>query len=189
MSSLFSSCKSKSNPKHKIDIRSNLPITLPYTFKTPKAEQLSVTAFNLKKEGDYDEAIAKYKEAIKIEPANPKLFFDLSECYSRSDKANEAIASLETAIILDDSCAVCYNNLGLIYWQLYKDQYALNNYQKAIQLDSNNWVYYSNMSLAYYSNRETSQACKAFNRAKLLGLDEKTVKADKHLKEVEQLCR
>ena len=178
----------KCKPKHKYKPPTSVTIKLPYTFKTEKAEQLSIMAFNLRKAKNYEEAINMYRQAIKVEPENPKLFFDLSECYTSTDRPEQAILLLDTAIILDKSCAAFYNNRGLIYWRLYKDQNAINDYKKAIQLDSTNWVFYSNIAMAYYSDKKIPEACKAFQMAKYLGLDMTNLKENGNLEILKSIC-
>ena len=179
--------KSKSKQKYKSG--SPISTTLPYNFRTEKAERLSIMAFDLRKEKKYNEAINLYRQAINKEPDNPRLFFDLSECYTSTNNPEKAISLLDTAIILDSSCAAFYNNRGLIYWHLYKDENAINDYKKAIQLDSSKWYFYSNLSLAYYANKKVLDACKMFKIAKRLGLDITLKETDQNLKKIEKICR
>jgi len=96
---LLLSCKAKKD--YKSDAERAIQVDLPYTFKNKKAEQLSIRAFELKKNNDFNKAIKLYKQAIEIESKNPKLFFDISECYANSEKFNEAINMLD--ILSDNS--------------------------------------------------------------------------------------
>lgn len=164
-------------------------IKLPYTFKSQKAEQMSVKAFDLKKEKKFDDAISLYGQAIKVEPDNPKLFFDLSECYMSIDKLEQAILLLDTAIMLDPFRSAFYNNRGLNQWHLYKNEAAIRDYQKALEFDSSNWVIYSNLSIAYFGNKEQLEACKMFKIAKKFGLNMANYKEDENLRIIEKLCQ
>jgi tetratricopeptide (TPR) repeat protein len=181
-------CNSTTNREHKISVGTTVTTENSYSFKNPETEKLSIAAFELRKNGDYNQSISVYKQAIQLEPDNPKLFFDISECYWRMNMADEAIASLDKAILIDDSSTIFYNNLGLIYWQLYKDEKAIENFEKAIKLDSTNWVQYSNLAMAYNSNGEQQKACVTFNKAKELGLDDQTINNTKHLAIIKQRC-
>jgi tetratricopeptide (TPR) repeat protein len=160
-----------------------------YKFKTEKAEQLSIDAFALKKKSKYDGAILLYQNAITIEPDNPKLFFDISECYSKKSDLNNSLLMLDKAIILDSLNSAFYNNRGLVYWKLKKDQNAISDYKKALTLDANNWAIYSNLSTAYYSNKDFKKACESLNIAESLGLTENVIDNDKHLKAVQESCK
>jgi len=180
-------------PKHKSKKKFNpgkgVTTNLKYTFKTEKAEHLSVMAFESKKLKKFDEAIELYRQAIKIEPNNPRLFFDLSECYTNTNKPERAILILDTAIMLDKTCAAFYNNRGLIYWKLYRDQNAINDYKKAIELDSTNWVFYGNISRVYYANNKLIDACINLQIAKRLGLDLRNVTDDEEIQKIAKVCK
>jgi len=175
--------------KQKTVNQKTVPVDLSYTFKSEKAEALSVKAFNLHKENKYEEAISLYQQAIMVEPDNPKLFFDVSECYANNKELDKALSALNAAIILDSLNPAFYNNRGLIYWKLYKDENAINDYNKAILLGSKNWITYSNLSIAYYGNKNQSEACESFKIAKNLGLTTKHVATDKHLTILEESCK
>jgi len=149
---------------------------------------LSVKAFDLRKSEKYDKAIDLYRQAIKIEPDNPRLFFDLSDCYSRINQLEQAIVTLDTAILLDNSYAGFYNNRGLNYYKLDNDQNAISAFRWAIQLDSNNWLFYANMALAYYSGKDQEDACNALRTAKRLGLDLTNNVDQDELTELIKLC-
>ena len=185
----INACKPKSNKKHNISINTTVITKTSYSFQNPEAETLSIKAFDLKQNKEYSKAISIYKEAIQVEPDNPKLFFDVSECYWQMNMADEAIASLNNAILLDDSSILFYNNLGLIYWQLYQNEKAIENFETAIKLDSTHWIPYSNIAMAYYTQGEQQKACETFNKSKLLGLDEQTIKNSKHLLLIQERCK
>ena len=176
----FIACKQKN--------ANQIAIDLPYKFKTEKAEYLSVKAFNFRKEKKYAEAINLYEKAIAIEPDNPKLFFDVSECYGYNNELDKALSAMDTAIKLDSLNANFYNNRGLIYWRLSKNENAIRDYKKAIELGSKSWVVYYNISIAYYTNNNRTEACKTFKIAKELGLPSEFITNDEILIAIEKSC-
>jgi tetratricopeptide (TPR) repeat protein len=129
-----------------------------------------------------------YRQAIKIESDNPRLFFDISDCYSRINKLDQAIVTLDTAILLDNSYAGFYNNRGLNYYKLDNDQNAINDFKRAIQLDSINWVFYANIALAYYSAKNQEEACNALRTSIRLGLDLSNNHDQDELTELIEVC-
>ena len=165
-----------------------VPVDLPYTFKNKSTEKLSMKAFKLREEKNFLEAINVYNEAINNEPENPKLFFDISECYAEINKFKEALLALDNAIKLDSLNAYFYNNRGLIYYRTNKDQNAIREYKKAIQLDSLNYVIHANLSLAYYSSNNIQSACKEFMKAKQLGLKLNEITKQPGMKNLKQMC-
>ena len=160
-----------------------------FTFNTDKAEKLSMKAFDLKKTKDYDKAIQLYREAIQIEPDNPKLFFDLSDCYSKLNRLEQAISLLDTAIILDSSYAPFYKNRGLYYGNLNNSQKARIDFKKAIELDSSNFVIYANIALSYYYDKDSISACEAFRTSKSLGLTISSLNSNIGLRELNIICK
>lgn len=164
-------------------------VTLPYRFKSHKAEELSISAFNLRKDGYYDQAIKLYHKAIEIEHDNPKLYFDLAECYERNNELQKAVMAMNSAIILDSCYPGFYSNRGNYHYQLFEDEEAIIDLEKAVQLNSTNPAYYYNLSIAYYSAKQSDKACEAFNQAKNLGLNTDEVKNQKEFIKLEQLCK
>jgi Flp pilus assembly protein TadD len=164
-------------------------VTLPYRFKSKEAEQLSVSAFNLEKDGNYENAISQYHKAIQIENDNPKLYFELSECYARNNELQQAVMALNSAIILDSSYPGFYSNRGVCYYHLFEDEKAVADFEKAVQLNSKNPVYYYNLSMAYYSTNRLNEACNAFTQAKTLGLDIDKTKNQNEFIKLQELCK
>jgi tetratricopeptide (TPR) repeat protein len=178
----------KSSNKHSRSGFSEITISEPFTFKTEKAEKLSIKAFELRKEKKYDKAIELYRKAIKIEPDNPKLFSDLSLCYSSMRNLDIAISILDSAISLDSEYAPFYSNRGLYYYNLHKIKEGISDLKKAIQLDSNNCIAYSNLALAYYSENKVAEACEAFKISKRLGLNSSKINYEKNFILIEMAC-
>src|SRR5687767_5501208 len=79
---LFASCIESIKHDNNLANVAATPVDLPYKFKSAEAEQLSIEAFALKDEEKFSEAVGLYKKAIAIEPDNPKLYFDMAECYA-----------------------------------------------------------------------------------------------------------
>jgi tetratricopeptide (TPR) repeat protein len=179
----------KSSKKNELSQVSWIPVTHTYRFTNHKAEELSVSAFKLKKEGYYDQAIDLYHEAIKIEHDNPRLYFDLAECYGKNDELQQAVMSMNSAIILDSTYPGFYSNRGMYYYHLFEDEKAVTDLEKAVELDSKSPVYYYNLSLAYYSTNRLEEACNAFKQAKTLGLNTDDSKNQKEFIKLTELCK
>lgn len=167
----------------------NIIIALPTSFKSEKTEQISVKAFALYEEKKYKEAIALYRFAIKLESGNPRLWFDLANCYMNMNNPEKAISLLDTAITLDSSYSAFYNNRGYLYYSLDYYQKAIEDLREAIQLDSGNWVIYLNIALAYYSNNNLQDACIALNSSKRLCPDWTQTAGIIKLEKLNEICK
>ncbi len=161
-------------------------VKLPYSFKSEETERLSIAAYKLNQEGEYKKAISIYKKALRIEPKNPKLYFDLSECYAKSDNLERAISILDTAIILDTTSAIFHNNRGLYHYQLGASFQAIKDYRIAIDLDSSNGLFQANLAMAFYRESLFPSACDCIRKAEELKFN---INASWRLKMIEKFCR
>ena len=168
---------------NRYDVEDGIGIELPYEFEYIETEQLSIKAHKLKNEGIYNSAITIYHEALKIEPENPRLFFDLSEAYAKSNRLETAITVLDAAIKLDSTNAAFYNNRGLLHYKLKEKNQAIANYLKAIQLDSTQLSLYLNLAMAYYYEDKFILACEAIDKAEKLGFN---IKSNKYLNKIKK---
>jgi tetratricopeptide (TPR) repeat protein len=168
---------------NRYDVEKAIPITLSYGFQFKETEELSVKAFEMRKINNFHSAILLYHQALKLEPQNPFLFFDISECYARINDLETAIAVLDTAILIDSSYAVFFNNRGLLYYKLKANNIAINDFRKAIQIDSTKFIYYANLALAFYYNDLFKESCEAIEQAENLGL---TIDDSKELKRIKK---
>jgi len=168
---------------NRYDVAEGVPMKIPYGFEFYETEQLSIEAFELRKEKKYLEAIHIYKQARILEPQNPRLLFDLSETYARVNNLETAVALLDTAIIIDNQFAGLYNNRGLLFYKLKQNDKAIHDYQKAIELDSTQVTFYTNLALVYYHEDLFTKACEQIEKAEQLGFKIENKKEIKQIKE------
>jgi tetratricopeptide (TPR) repeat protein len=85
-------------------------------------------------DGNYSQAIAKFKQVLQTEPDNNETHRDLGIAYYKSNEMTNAITSLEKSFALknDDGLTIFY--LGLTYESLPDYDKALNYYKKYINL-------------------------------------------------------
>jgi len=100
--------------------------------------------------GKYDQAIAKYEQAIKIDPNYQDAWYEKSYTLFTSGKEKQAIPSLEKVIQLNPSSAQAYDMLGSIYDDLKDSDKALNYYQLGIKADSTYQRLHFNLAITYY---------------------------------------
>ena len=159
-----------------------ITISLPYKFSNKEAEELSNQASELESSKKYEEAIRIYLQALKIEPFNPQLFFELSGCYSKINKLELAVSYLDTAISIDDSFAPFFINRGFLYYRLDKRNKAFSDYYEAVQLDSMQHATFVNLAILFYDERNYEKACENFKIAEKLGYDIENIREVKRIK-------
>jgi tetratricopeptide (TPR) repeat protein len=88
---------------------------------------------NLKR---YEEAIAAYDQAIRLDPNNDVAYNNKGYALNELKRYKEALAAYEEAIRLDPNSAVAYNNKGNTLERLGKKREAQQAYARARQLGS-----------------------------------------------------
>lgn len=99
------------------------------------------------RKGLFKDAIDKYTEAIRINPANAVYFSNRAAAYSRLDLHKFVVEDCECAVKLDPTYGKAYGRLGIAYSKLNMLQKARDAYLKAIELDPSNEMYQSNLNL------------------------------------------
>jgi Tfp pilus assembly protein PilF len=97
-----------------------------------EAKTLVTEGVALHDAGKYDEAIAKYKEAMKIDPNYSSAYHEISFTLFSSGKGMEAIPYLEKLLKLDPSSGAAYDMLGSIYDDNKQTDKAIEYYKKGL---------------------------------------------------------
>jgi tetratricopeptide (TPR) repeat protein len=95
-------------------------------------------AQNLVKANRYPEAIAKFDEAIKLEPSNYKYLFARGKCYFKMKDTNLAIASLEDAVNAKADYTPALSLLAKAYEKNGDVDQAVHYYNSAFKYETDN---------------------------------------------------
>jgi tetratricopeptide (TPR) repeat protein len=82
-----------------------------------------------------NEAIAEYREALRIEPNYVRAHTDLGTAYAKLGRLSDAVSEYRAAIAIDSDLAIPHNNLGNAYGQLGQWNEAISEYEIALRLD------------------------------------------------------
>jgi len=121
--------------------------------------------------GQYEEAIAAYTEALKLDSDLAEAYDSRGYAYSMMGEYEQALADLNRAIELDPDCARAYNNRGFIYAEQGKYEQAIADYNKDIELDQSDEhvdYTYNDRGFAYGKLGEYDLAFQDFERAATL---------------------
>lgn len=86
------------------------------------------------KQGQYEQGINRFKEAINVDPNISLAYENLGHAYDHIGKRKEAIEMLEKAAQLNPSSASVYQNLGNAYANSRRYKEAKESFQKAKEL-------------------------------------------------------
>ena len=96
----------------------------------------------------YDEAIASYKEALKLEPANPSANYELAFSLMGKGDTKAAIPYLEKVTKTKNNVSVsAYDMLGSIYDDMGQKDKAIEYFNKGIEADPTYQRIYFNAAL------------------------------------------
>jgi len=118
---------------------------------------------------NYDQAIADYNEALRIEPDSALVHNNRGAAYQHKGDYERALQDYDQAIRLDATSAMAFNNRGRAHH--FKENYAqaLRDYEEAIELDSDYALAFYNRALARFDQGLYIGAVPDFVRA--LNLD------------------
>jgi len=105
----------------------------------------------LAKAGKIDEAIAQYKEAIRVKPNYSEAYYSLGVAETGRDRMDQAMAYYRRAINIDGNYALARNNLG--YALLMRGEYyeALKQFQEAVRISPDLAEAHYNCGLALHA--------------------------------------
>ncbi len=158
----------------------------------PKASNPASAAFqrayaaHLK--GQFDEAIAGYAEAIRLDPKKARAYNNRGLAYQAKQDSDRAIADFTQAIQLKPSLSAAYTNRGIAYASKGELGRAMADYNEAIRLDPNASQAYKMRAAVYAAqgnraqmNADLAQALKTY-RPKYNTLAHQAVAAELELK-------
>ena len=113
----------------------------------------------------YDEALARWEEALKITPDNVVVLRNLGGAYFSVGRYDEAASILQRALEVRPVAAI-YTNLGTL--RFYQGRYAdaVAAFEKAVELGAGNHLYWGNLGDGYrWAPGRRNEAPAAFRRA------------------------
>jgi tetratricopeptide (TPR) repeat protein len=124
------------------------PILLPQHLAATDLLRRGYAAFREKK---YDQAIADYSEAIRVNPQYVTAYLNRSWAYLDKRDNDKAIADATEALRLDPKAAAGYNNRGAALFAKKQYDRAISDYTEAIRVDPKFGLAYRNRARAYAS--------------------------------------
>lgn len=115
--------------------------------------------------GQWQAAIALYKNALDINPALAHAHFLLGVAYYQQEKADDAVAALRRAGELDPHSARNFYNLGVAYAYTGETDKEIAAYKRTIRLDPDHISAHYNLATAYWAQGRDGMACGKLFRA------------------------
>ena len=155
--------------QNRFDIKNNNPNTINVLTKNNNVRELFDQGKKLRLSSDFLGAIRYYKEALKIEPNNIYILWQLADSYAHNNDIRIGIKFLDKAIAIDSENFGLYNDRGVFYYKLCENDMALMNFNKALKIDSTNPTVYVNLALVYHYMKLQDKSIQSFVKAKRYG--------------------
>ena len=120
---------------------------------------------NLLNQGEYENAITEFTNAICLNPQNPNAYNNRGIAYKRLGQTQRAIQDYDQAIRLDPQYDPAYYNRGLAYADLGQYQRAIQDYDQAIRLDPQYAPAYNNRGITYADLGQYQRAIQDYDQA------------------------
>ncbi len=116
-------------------------------------------------DGDFEKAIAEFKEVLKLDPKNVHAYNNIGVAYFRTGNLDQTIAYYTKAIDLGIADANMYFFRGQMYGKYQQeDAKAIKDYTKAIELQPKFSRAYLNRALSYSMLKEHDKAIADYNK-------------------------
>jgi tetratricopeptide (TPR) repeat protein len=112
-----------------------------------------------------DEAVVKYKEAIKLNPKYADPYYNWALVLYGLKKYDEALAKYQKTVELDPKNTDAYNNWGNVLREQKKYDEAVAKYQRAIELDPKYALAYNNWGNALSDQNKDEEAVAKYQKA------------------------
>jgi tetratricopeptide (TPR) repeat protein len=122
--------------------------------------------------GKLNEAIAHYREALRLEPGYADAHYNLGVTLGKiPGRTDEAMAEYEAALRLDPDTYKAHNNLGLALFSLGRTPEAITHYRDALRLRPNYTEAHYNLGNALSAQSLTPEAIGQYEEALRLNPD------------------
>jgi tetratricopeptide (TPR) repeat protein len=117
------------------------------------------------KQGRTDDAIEKYRIALRLKPDYADPHINLGNAYKKQGLIDSAIEEYKSAIKLKPGYATAYYNLGLAYRKLGRTDEAVKEYKLALSLNPNHVGAHNNLGNIYYKQGRIDEAIEEYKEA------------------------
>ena len=126
--------------------------------------------------GEFPAAIAEWRKALELEPAETAAHFNLANALSKAGGKAEAIAEYEKALAASPDHAEAHNNLGYLLASEQRMAEAVVHFEKAIAANPANANAQKNLGMALAQSGRTAEAVGHFEAA----IEQKPEDAEAH---------
>ena len=137
-----------------------------------KVAMQSMSVADLEKAGDacraqkdYAQAINYFREALRKDPKNAKLYNKIGLAELKNNDLNPALADFTKAAKYNPKYPEALNNIGAVYYVEKKYGQAVKYFKKAVALDETHASFHVNLGAAWFAQDKVDAAMREYSRA------------------------
>lgn len=131
-------------------------------------------ALALMDSGRYDEALAEFEAALRVNPGSAMAYNKIGVIYAEKRELARAEQAFRKAIDCDQKYAPAYSNLGNIFLERGELDRAIAAYEEAIALDPRHAPAYHNLAVAYRRKGNIGKSVELLKTERRLNLENAT---------------
>ena len=129
------------------------------------ADDYFFAGVELQKKGLMEESLAKYDEAIRLDPSHARAFGNRASTYNYLGQPERALLDFDEAIRLDPNTSSFYGNRGQTSMKLGKTEQAVYDFDQAIKLAPEDGIAHYNRGVAHELLGEPEPAMHEYGEA------------------------
>ena len=94
-----------------------------------------VLSLSLDGQQKYAEAITSYRDALKLQPSSPDLWFNCAIALTHLNRLDEAVSAYQQAVKIQPNFFEAYGNLGIVLQRQGKLDEAIKSYQAGVKIN------------------------------------------------------
>ena len=157
-------CLEREYINHALVFKSKLQQSIPHQENSDN-NNLVTQGIVEEKKGNYENALALFNQALKINPHDDYSWFKLGYILDELGRCEEAVTSLDKAIEINPDYDHAWNNRGIVLSNLGNNEEALDSYNKAIELNPEHYDALNNRSLVLGELGRYEEAVASYDKA------------------------
>lgn len=126
------------------------PVAVPRTpIDAEASKKALLEGIKFSRQGDFQQAEAKFLRAIELNPTNGKAHYALGFVYSERDEIDRALEAFKKAVKVDPQDTKAHYGLGYVYDEKGMLDEAIAEFKKAIELNPNEARAHYNLGVIY----------------------------------------
>ncbi len=122
--------------------------------------------------GDYDAALAQYRQALRLEPGHVNALYNLADSLAAQGNLKDAVVHYQAAARLKPYDSKIHTNLGVAFSRMGMDEEAVASYREALEHNPNDPDIHNNLAVAFAGLGRFDEAVYHFERAILIRPDD-----------------